>query len=67
MSHTLDHLILIWRILILMLQLLPADIFGNLWSGAFLMSGILGGGNTFETDGAGARMPHVVGAATHKG
>lgn len=50
-----------------MLQLQPVDIFGSLWSGESPMSGILGGGNTFETDGAGARMHRAVDAATHKG
>lgn len=67
MSHTLDHLIPNWRTRTLMLLLLPVVIFGSLWSGESPMSGILGGGNTFETDGAGARMLRAAAAATPKG
>lgn len=67
MLHTLDHLILIWRILILMLQLQPVDIFGSLWNGESPISGIPEGGNITEINGADARMLRAADAATHKG
>jgi hypothetical protein len=47
-----------------MLQRMRGDTCARAWSVAYLMSGILAGGSSIETAGAGVKMRHAADAVT---